>query len=203
MARLRDAPVVPQNAEIAATTFAQIVEIGAGSGLRGTRIGGCSFRDRNPGIANGAIGRFADIAAFVRIGSTEHPMPRASPHHFLYRSPCHWDDTGIDAACRAQSRSRATRIARDTRIGHNAAIRPAVAIGDGAVVASWLGVTRHMAPDRIVAGVPAKPIRGRFAPDVAERLRELASWDWRRGVPRERLDDFRTLPVEAFLEACE
>ena len=139
----------------------------------------------------------------MRIGPTDHPMHRASMHHFLYRSSDYWDDADIDAAFFARRRSRVARIGHDTWIGHNAVIRPEVTIGDGAVVASAAVVTKDVAPYTIAAGIPAKPIRDRFAPDIAERLMALAWWDWSHEVLRERLDDFRNLPVEAFLEAHE
>jgi hypothetical protein len=51
-----------------------------------------------------------------------------------------------------------------------------------------------------VAGVPAKPIRARFAADVAERLLALGWWDWDHARLRDALEDFRVLKAEAFLE---
>ena len=54
--------------------------------------------------------------------------------------------------------------------------------------------------DMIVAGVPASPLRARFAPKIAERLLALAWWDWSHPRLRATLEDFRALPAEAFLE---
>lgn len=42
-----------------------------------------SYCDRSTDIANVRIGKFANIAAFSRIGPTNHPMALASQHHFL------------------------------------------------------------------------------------------------------------------------
>ena len=39
-----------------------------------------------------------------------------------------------------------------------------------------------------------------FAAPVAERLMALAWWDWDHATLRDRLEDFRSLPIEAFLE---
>jgi phosphonate metabolism protein (transferase hexapeptide repeat family) len=203
MAKLGDEPFIHENVEITAATFGRFVEIGAGSRVQFTKIGDYSYCDRYADIANAEIGKFANIAAFVRIGPTDHPMHRASLHHFLYRSPDYWDDAEIDAEFFAHRKSRVAHIGHDTWIGHNAVIRPEVRVGDGAVVASSAVVTKDVAPYTIVAGIPAKPIRDRFAPDIAERLMALAWWDWSHEALRERLDDFRTLPVEAFLEAYE
>ena len=79
-------------------------------------------------------------------------------------------------------------------------IRPEVTVGHGAVVAAAAVVTRDVAPYSIVAGIPAKPLRRRVAPGVAERMIALAWWDWDHEMLRARLPDFRSLTAEAFLE---
>ncbi len=43
-------------------------------------------------------------------------------------------------------------------------------------------------------------IKRRFSEAVAERLMALAWWDWEHERLRQALTDFRTLPVEGFLE---
>jgi hypothetical protein len=68
------------------------------------------------------------------------------------------------------------------------------------VVASSAVVTKDVDPYSIVAGIPAKPIRERFPRAIADRVMELAWWDWDHETLRARLDDFRRLPIEAFLE---
>ena len=200
MAKLGEDPFLHENVEITSTTFGRFVEIGAGSRVQYSRIGDYSYCDRYADIANAEIGKFANIASFARIGPTDHPMHRASLHHFLYRSPDYWDDAGIDADFFAHRISRVATIGHDTWIGHNAVIRPEVTIGDGAVVAAAAVVTKDVAPYTIVAGVPAQPIRDRFAPEIAERLSALAWWDWDHATLRARLEDFRALEIEAFLE---
>jgi hypothetical protein len=52
----------------------------------------------------------------------------------------------------------------------------------------------------IMAGVPARPLRARFAPKIADRLMALAWWDWPHERLRAALEDFRSLTAEAFLE---
>ena len=46
-------------------------------------------------------------------------------------------------------------------------------------------------------------IKPRFPARIAERLLALAWWDWDHAALRASLDDFRSLPVEAFLEKYE
>jgi hypothetical protein len=48
--------------------------------------------------------------------------------------------------------------------------------------------------------VPAKPVRLRLASDLADRVQALGWWDWDHQALRQALEDFRALPVEAFLE---
>lgn len=73
-------------------------------------------------------------------------------------------------------------------------------LGDGAVVAAASVVTRNVAFYTIVAGTPASVLRPRQPAAIAERLMALAWWDGSHAVLRERLNDFRTLDAEAFLE---
>jgi serine acetyltransferase len=65
------------------------------------------------------------------------------------------------------------------------------------VVAAGAVVTRDVAPYQVVAGVPARPLHLRFAPEIIERLLAIAWWDWDRRTLERRFADFSNL--EAFL----
>lgn len=82
-------------------------------------------------------------------------------------------------------------------------IKPEVTLGDGAVVAAGAVVTKDVEPYSIVAGTPAKVLRVRQPPEIAERLIALAWWDWSHEDIRQALPDFRSLAAEAFLEKYE
>ena len=200
MPRLGQQPFIHPDCQITNAEFGAFVEIGQGSRVQNSRFGDYSYCDRYADIANAQIGKFANIAAFTRIGPTDHPMAQPSLHHFLYRSADYWDDAEPDAAFFEKRAARVAHIGHDTWLGHGAVIRPEVRIGDGAVVASMAVVTKDVAPYTVVAGIPAKPIKQRFSPDIAQRLIALAWWDWPHSALRSALHDFRTLPVEAFLE---
>jgi phosphonate metabolism protein (transferase hexapeptide repeat family) len=201
MARLTaDAPYLHDGCSITDTDFGRYVEIGQGSRIAHSTIGDYSYCDRFADIANTTVGKFANIAAFVRIGATDHPMDKASLHHFHYRSADYFDDAVDDAAWFAHRRSRRTVIGHDTWLGHGAQVRPEVTIGHGAVVAGGAIVTKDVAPYMIVAGIPAVPLRARFSNQIADRLMALAWWDWPHDRLRTALDDFRSLGAEAFLE---
>ncbi|MEM6932342.1 MAG: chloramphenicol acetyltransferase [Pseudomonadota bacterium] len=201
MARLTaEQPFIHPDCSITESTFGRFVEIGRGSRIAFSIFGDYSYCDRMADIANARIGKFSNIASFSRIGPTDHPMHRASLHHFLYRSADYWDDAETDPEFFAHRRSRIATIGHDTWIGHNAVIRPEITVGHGAVVAAGAIVTKDVAPYSIVAGIPAKPMRMRYAAGVGERMIALAWWDWDHEKLRSTLLDFRALSAEAFLE---
>lgn len=193
-------PVIHPECEITESSFGAFVEIGKGSRVAHTHFGDYSYCDRYADIANARIGKFANIAAFSRIGATDHPLQTAACHHFLYRSADYWDDTMRDEAFFAQRHARIAHIGHDTWIGAGAMIKPEVTLGHGAVVAAGAVVTKDVAPYTIVAGNPAKVLRLRQPPEISERLIALAWWDWPHDRLRAALDDFRTLCAEAFLD---
>ena len=193
-------PVIHPDCMVVKTTFGAWCELGRGSRVLNSEFGDYSYTDRFSDIANATIGKFSNIASHVRIGPTDHPLHTASLHHFLYRSSDYWEDAEMDAEFFALRESRRVRIGHDTWLGHNCIIKPEVSVGDGAVVAAGAVVTGDVAPYTIVAGVPARPLRRRQPPEIAERLIALAWWDWDHNRLRAALPDFRALSAEAFLE---
>jgi phosphonate metabolism protein (transferase hexapeptide repeat family) len=194
------APFLHPDCQIVNSTFGGWCEVGQGSRVLNSTFGDYAYCDRLSDIANTTVGKFANIAACTRIGPTDHPYDHASLHHFLYRSSYYWEDAEDDPAHFAARAARRTVIGPDTWIGHCAIIKPDVTIGAGAIVASGAVVTKDVPPYMIVAGVPAAPMRPRFAPDIADRLMALAWWDWDHARLRQALTDFRNLQAEAFLE---
>lgn len=201
MARLSaSAPFIHPECDITESTFGAYVEIGKGSRVAHSSLDDYSYCDRYADIANAQIGKFANIAAFSRIGATDHPLQTATCHHFLYRSDAYWDDALRDEAFFAHRKSRIVRVGHDTWIGAGAMIKPEVTLGHGAVVAAGAVVTKDVDPYTIVAGTPARLLRLRQPRKIADRLVALAWWDWPHDVLREALEDFRNLKAEAFLE---
>jgi phosphonate metabolism protein (transferase hexapeptide repeat family) len=196
-------PQIHDACEITDSQLGRYVEIGTGSRLSNVAMGDYSYCDRFADIANAQVGKFANIASFVRIGATDHPLDRASLHHFMYRSAAYWPQIPDDAAWFAHRRARGAVIGHDTWIGHNAQIKPEVTVGDGAVVASGAIVTADVAPYTIVAGIPARPIRTRQPKDIADRLIALAWWDWDHDLLGARLPEFRALTATACLDKFE
>ena len=200
MPRLTEEPTIHDGCTLTDATLGAFVEIGAWTRIAHSAFGDYSYCDRFCDIANAEIGKHANIAASVRIGATDHPLDRASLHHFMYRSASYWDDIEDDADWFAKRRARRAVVGHDTWIGHAAMVKPEVTVGHGAVVASGAVVTKDVAPYTIVAGVPAVKVRDRQPPAIAERLIALAWWEWSHARLRETLQDFRSLKAEAFLE---
>lgn len=193
-------PFIHPECVITESTFGAYVEIGKGSRVAHSHFGDYSYCDRFADVANAQIGKFANIAAFSRIGATDHPLDTAACHHFLYRSDDYWDDADRDADFFAHRQSRVAHIGHDSWIGAGAMIKPEVTLGDGAVVAAGAVVTKDVDPYTIVAGTPARVLRLRQPRHIADRLIALAWWDWSHDAIRTALKDFRTLKAEAFLE---
>lgn len=194
-----DGPLIHPGCSIVASTFDGWTEIGRDSVILNSHIGAYSYCTRLCDIANTSVGKFVNIAAMARIGPTDHPMERASLHHFLYRSTDYWPQEDPDTAFFAARAARRTTIGHDVWIGHGVIIRPDVTVGDGAVIGAGAVVTRDVAPYTIVTGVPAAPLRRRFPEEVAQALQRLSWWDWDHERLREALPDFRTLGAEGFV----
>lgn len=193
-------PLIHPECSLSHVTYGRYVEIGQGSRLAHCQIGDYSYCDRFVDIANAQIGKFCNMASSVRIGATDHPLERASLHHFLYRSADYWEDAEHDADFFARRRARIAVLGHDVWLGHGAMVKPEVTVGHGAVVAAGAVVTKDVGPFEIVAGVPAKLLRRRQPIKIAERLIALAWWDWDHDALRAALTDFRHLSAEAFLE---
>jgi phosphonate metabolism protein (transferase hexapeptide repeat family) len=198
--KLGPEPVVHPSARLDETTLGRFTEVAEGVVMLNAALGDYSYISRFSDVANTTIGKFANIASFARIGATDHPMDRASQHHFLYRSADYWADAENDSAFFEHRAARRVVIGHDVWIGHGAMAMPEVTIGHGAVLAAQAVATRDVPPYAIVAGVPARVVKARQPPNIAERLMALEWWDWDHARLRAALPDFRALSAEAFLE---
>jgi phosphonate metabolism protein (transferase hexapeptide repeat family) len=150
-------------------------------------------------VQNARIGKFANIAAMVRIGPTNHPMERPTLHHFTYRQRMFGFADKDDEDFFHKRESTITAIGHDTWIGHGAIIQAGVTIGNGAVIGSGAVVTKDVPPYSIVVGVPGKVIKKRFSDEIITQLEEIGWWDWSYVEIKDRLRDFH-LPIEEFIK---
>ncbi|WP_420131827.1 chloramphenicol acetyltransferase [Rhodopseudomonas sp.] len=196
-------PTVDPSARLHDTKLGAYCEVGARTILHEVTMDDYSYVVNDSQITYTSIGKFCSIAAMTRINPGNHPMHRATQAHFTYRASAYFPGEEDDAEFFDWRRAYHVSIGHDVWIGHGAIVLPGRNIGTGAVIAAGAIVTRDVPAYTIVAGNPARVIKRRFSEEVADRLVNLAWWDWDHETLRRALPDFRKLPVEAFLDQYE
>ncbi|MEO1249747.1 MAG: DapH/DapD/GlmU-related protein [Pseudomonadota bacterium] len=195
-------PSIHPHARVRNSTLGAWTAVGARTSFIDSTMADYSYVVTDAGIMGTTIGKFCSIAAQTRLNPGNHPTWRASQHHFLYRARSYQlgEDESDFFAWRA---SHPVTVGHDVWMGHGVIVLPGVTVGNGAVLAAGAVVSKDVEPYTIVGGVPAKPIKRRFEPAIADRLQALAWWDWGHNRLAQTLEDFRTLKIEAFLERYE
>lgn len=116
-------------------------------------------------LRNIEIGRFCSIGRRCSLGAARHSISGVSSHPRF--------------APRGFVRDPNTTIGNDVWIGDNVIVLAGVSVGDGSVLGGGCVVTKDVQPYAIVGGVPARLIRPRFDPALADAL--VASHWWRFG----------------------
>jgi phosphonate metabolism protein (transferase hexapeptide repeat family) len=197
--QLGTSAVLDPSAEVVECSFGRYTAVHEKSKMRECSLGDYSYVMENCDLIYAEIGKFCSIASNVRINPGNHPLWRASSHHFTYRSEMYGFAAQDDAAFFEWRRNHKVTIGHDVWIGHGAIVMPGVTIGTGAAIGSGAIVTKDVAPYTIVAGVPARMLRQRFAPDIATGMIKLGWWDWPHDRIEAALLDFRELEPAAFL----
>lgn len=190
-------PTIDDSAFVKACTLGQWTEVGERTKMIETSMGDYSYVVNDSEIIYATIGKFVNIAAHTRINPGQHPMDRASMHHFQYRSAA-YDMGEDDPTFFDWRREKHVTLEHDVWVGHGAIIQGGVTIGVGSVVGSGAVVTKDVAPYTIVTGVPAHPLRRRFAEDIQDAMLRICWWDWSHDHLKARMMDFRTLSAKEF-----
>jgi phosphonate metabolism protein (transferase hexapeptide repeat family) len=200
MAKLGPEPSIDPTATVESCRLGRYTQVGARTSLIETELGDYSYIVNDADAVYTRVGKFCSIAAHTRINPGDHPMWRVSQSHFTYRASAYFAGEADEEEFFDWRRSRPVTIGHDVWIGHGAIILAGRSLGTGAVIAAGAIVTKDVPPYSIVAGVPAKVVKPRFAPAIARRIEALAWWDWSHERLRAALLDFRNLSPEAFLE---
>lgn len=193
--RLGPAPTLAPTAIVRDCRFGRYTQVGEQSRMENCLLDDYAYLGNSCDLMSADIGKFANIAAMVRINPGFHPMEYPTLHHFTYRPTMYGMAAEDDAEFFQWRRRQRVLIGHDTWIGHGAVIMPGVRIGNGAVVGSNSVVTKDVPPYTIVGGVAAKVIRQRFPRAIAQALETTAWWNWDHDTLTERLADFRDLRV--------
>lgn len=192
-------PFVHESARVVNSMLGIYTEVSERCRLDEVEMGDYSYIMQDGAVWCATIGKFANIAAAVRINATNHPTWRATLHHFTYRAADYFDGAENDHDFFSWRRENRVTIGHDVWIGHGATLLPGVTVGNGAVIGAGAVVSKDVAPYTIVGGVPAKLIRERFCPETAIGMERLEWWNWSHEQLFEALQDFRDLEADAFV----
>jgi phosphonate metabolism protein (transferase hexapeptide repeat family) len=195
-------PRVDATATIRDSTLGAWTAVGARTSVAESTLGDYSYVVSDCSVIYSTIGKFCSIAAASRLNPGNHPLERPALHHFTYRSAS-YEMGADDAGFFDWRREHRVVLGNDVWIGHGAVVLPGVTIGNGAVLGAGAVASKDIPPFAIAVGVPAKILRYRFEPAIVERLMRLAWWDWPHEQLTGAVPDFRSLPMQEFLEKYE
>jgi phosphonate metabolism protein (transferase hexapeptide repeat family) len=195
-------PTIHPSAVVLRSRVGPFTSIGRDCEISDTDFLDWSYATPHVQIFNAEIGKFCNIATQVRINPTNHPMWRATLHHFTYRARCYHMGEDNREIFEWRKKNR-VKVGPDVWIGHGAIILPGVNIGTGAVIGAGAVVTKNVPNYSIVVGSPARVIKRRVDKATEAALLRIKWWDWSHAQLKEALGDFRKLDAAEFARAYD
>lgn len=115
------------------------------------------------------IGKYCAFGSNIRINSNEHYINYANLQVALNSK------MGFKSIVRRKGN---VKIGNNVWIGDNVIILSDTRIGNGAVIGAGAIVARDVPAFSVVAGVPSKVIKMRFAKCIIDQLEEIKWWNW-------------------------
>jgi phosphonate metabolism protein (transferase hexapeptide repeat family) len=193
-------PRVHATAQLRDCKLGRFTDVGERVVMAECELGDYSYVERGVEAIYTTIGKFCAIASNARLNALNHPIERITQHKISYRPNEYFVGAKLDKAFREKRQQSRVTIGHDVWIGHGAIVMPGLSIGHGAVVAAGAVVTKDVAPYAIVAGVPARRIKWRFAKSIRERIIALSWWDWEHDRLAGAVADMQQLAIADFLK---
>jgi acetyltransferase-like isoleucine patch superfamily enzyme len=159
------------------TRLERAIELKTGAAIFGSHVGQRSYFGEHALVIHAEIGSYCSIAPHAIVGGGVHPVDRVSTSPFTYESAARL------ALCPLPPlpdfvENPQTIVGHDVWIGYAAVVLPGVRVGNGAIVAAGAVVTHDVPPYAVVAGLPARVQRFRFAPEDIAWLQQAQWWTW-------------------------
>lgn len=171
-------------------SWAPAVKVYREAKLTNVKLGRMSYVAEGARVGNCTIGAFSCIGPQSLIGGLgTHPTQLVSISPAFYSPQCQAGRTFVQKSYFNELPE--TILGNDVWVGARAIILDGCRIGDGVIVAAGAVVTKDVPAYTIVGGVPAKPIRSRFSPEVIEELLIWCWWNLPDEVLAEMAETFR------------
>lgn len=143
------------------------------------------------------IGRFSAIADGLTV-------LLAGEHNTDWVSTFPFGEVGLSEPIAGHPKSNGDIVVgNDVWVGMHVTLLSGAVIGDGAVIAAGSYVRGHVPPYSIYGGNPARLLTMRFKPELVERLKRIAWWDWSEERIRKAVPLLCQPDVAAFCDAVE